>query len=237
MISQLDYLRELNPESVILRLVLAMLFGGLIGIERGKKGRAAGFRTYMLVCIGATLSGILSQYLFVMLTTRWREIAAIHGRTTDISRIGSQVIGGVGFLGAGTIIFTNQDKIKGLTTAAGLWASACVGIAIGAGFYEAVGLAFLLISLIFKILPSFELAMIKNSRDMSLRIEIESSGVAGDIIQNLKKCGVKITDLDIFRNQQRVEMHCSMRLHPKIKREQVISALSGIHGIKLIEEA
>lgn len=236
MISQLDYLRELNPESVVLRLLLAMLFGGLIGIERGKKGRAAGFRTYMLVCIGATLSGILSQYLFVMLTTRWRDIAAIHGRSTDISRIGSQVIGGVGFLGAGTIMFTEKDKIKGLTTAAGLWASACVGIAIGAGFYEAVALAFILISLIFKLLTSFEIAMIKNSPDISLRLEVVSTQIVGEVIRNLRTYGVRITELDINRNKEGTEMHCSLRLNSKIKREQVISALSEIQGIQLIEE-
>ncbi|MDO4753656.1 MAG: MgtC/SapB family protein [Bacillota bacterium] len=236
MISELDYFRELNLESVVIRLVLAMLFGGMIGIERGKKGRAAGFRTYMLVCIGATLSGILSQYIFVMLDTAWKDIARIHGRTTDISRIGSQVIGGVGFLGAGTIMFTSKNEIKGLTTAAGLWASACVGIAIGAGFYEAVALAFILISLIFKILPSIELAMIKNSQDMNLFLEIDSSKSLSDMIRALKSIGVKITELNITRKDQHLGIVCSIRLQAKIKRESVISGISAISGILLIEE-
>lgn len=100
-IKALDYLRELNILSLALRLLLAMLLGGAIGFERGRKGRAAGFRTYMLVCLGATLTGILSQYLFVMVSTSWADVAAEVGRKVDVSRFGAKAIGGVGFLGAG----------------------------------------------------------------------------------------------------------------------------------------
>lgn len=236
MIPQFDYFRELNIESVLLRLVLAMLFGGLIGIERGKKGRAAGFRTYMLVCLGATLSGLLSQYIYIMMNTEWAEIANIHSRGTDVSRIGSQVIGGVGFLGAGTIMFTDKKEIKGLTTAAGLWASACVGIAIGAGFYEAVALAFVLISLIFQIMPSIELAMIKNSSTIHLYIETESSAQISDIIDAIKQHHIKIFEADIARANQHLSIVCSLSLPFKMKREHVIALLSDISGIRRIRE-
>lgn len=235
MISQLDYFRQLNIESVLLRLVLSMLFGGLIGIERGKKGRAAGFRTYMLVCLGATLSGILSQYIFVMLNTKWSHTATALSRSGDISRIGSQVIGGVGFLGAGSIL-TDKKEIRGLTTASGLWASACVGIAIGAGFYEAVGLAFLLISLIFKIMPFIELAIVKNSSSVNLYIETESSNPIARIIRTMKQNRIQIMEMDITRKHHRVGMTCSVKLPFKIRREQLITVLSGISGILLIEE-
>ena len=129
------YLRELNLFSMMLRVVLAMIVGGIIGFEREKKGRPAGFRTYMLVAVGATLTVILSQYLDLMLHSRWALTAENVGIRTDLSRFGAQVINGVGFLGAGTIIVTGRQEVKGLTTAAGLWASACMGIAIGAGFY------------------------------------------------------------------------------------------------------
>lgn len=128
----IDYLRELNLASVFLRLTLAMFFGGMIGIEREKKRRPAGFRTYMLVCLGATLTGIISQYNYVMINTVFADIASEIGRNTDVTRIGAKVIGCVGFLGAGTIIVTDRQEVKGLTTAAGLWASACMGLAIGA---------------------------------------------------------------------------------------------------------
>lgn len=136
MISGLDYFRELNIASVLLRLVLAMAFGGMIGLERGRKHRAAGFRTYMLVCLGSALTSILSQYLFVQLGTVWAEIAVTTGKQVDVSRLGAKVYSGIGFLAAGTIIVTGRQEVKGMTTAAGLWASACMGIAIGAGFYE-----------------------------------------------------------------------------------------------------
>lgn len=114
----IDYLRELNLASVFLRLTLAMFFGGMIGIEREKKRRPAGFRTYMLACLGATLAGIISQYNYVMINTVFADIASEIGRNTDVTRIGAKVIGGVGFLGAGTIIVTDRQEVKGLTTAA-----------------------------------------------------------------------------------------------------------------------
>ena len=156
MIEALDCLRGLNTGAVLLRLVLAMLFGGMIGLERGRKGRAAGFRTYMLVCLGAALTMLLSQYEYYMITHDWAELAAEIGLRTDVSRFGAQVVNGIGFLGAGTIIVTGHQEVKGLTTAAGLWASACMGLAIGAGFYECVILGFLLIFLSIRLLPYFE---------------------------------------------------------------------------------
>ena len=100
------YLHEFNMASVTLRLVLAMVSGGMIGMERGRKRRAAGFRTYILVCLGAALTMLLSQYEFTMLSTRWSALAEEIGLRTDISRFGAQVINGIGFLGAGTILVT-----------------------------------------------------------------------------------------------------------------------------------
>jgi putative Mg2+ transporter-C (MgtC) family protein len=111
------YLREWNTISVIVRLTIAMLCGGLIGLERASKRRAAGFRTYMVVCLGATLAMLLNQYIDHMLVNVWQI-----SQTTDAARLGAQVINGIGFLGAGTILVTRRQEVKGLTTAAGLWA-------------------------------------------------------------------------------------------------------------------
>ena len=121
----IQYLRELHFASVVVRLALAMLLGGCIGLERGRKRRPAGFRTYMLVCLGAALTVLLSLYEFTMVTGPWSDICAEIGIKTDVSRFGAQVINGIGFLGAGTILVTGRQQVKGLTTAAGLWASAC----------------------------------------------------------------------------------------------------------------
>ena len=152
----LDYLREFNILSVFLRLTLAVLCGGLIGINREHKRRPAGFRTYMMVCLGAALTMVLGQYQYRMFDTVWRSAQLEVGMTTDVTRFGAQVINGIGFLGTGTILITEQREVKGLTTAAGLWASACMGLAIGAGFYEGMLLGFLTIFLSIKVLPYVE---------------------------------------------------------------------------------
>ena len=115
-------LREVTLLAVIIRIASAALFGGLLGLEREIKNRAAGLRTYMLVCVGACLVMVTNQYIFETFGA------------SDPVRMGAQVVSGIGFLGAGTIIVTRRNQIKGLTTAAGLWSAAGVGLALGVGF-------------------------------------------------------------------------------------------------------
>ncbi len=117
---------EFGTATVILRLFAAALAGGLIGSERGRHGRAAGLRTHILVCVGATMSSLTSLYLSECL-----------GYAGDVARLSAQVISGIGFLGAGTIMIRNNSIITGLTTAAGMWATAAIGVALGYGFYSA----------------------------------------------------------------------------------------------------
>ena len=146
MSGMIQYLRELHFASVVVRLALAMLLGGCIGLERGRKRRPAGFRTYMLVCLGAALTVLLSLFEFTMVTGPWSGICAEIGIKTDVSRFGAQVINGIGFLGAGTILAAQSTKkIIGLTTAASIWAVAAVGLAAGAGLLFMAGLTALLI--------------------------------------------------------------------------------------------
>ncbi len=109
---------------VLIRLVVATVLGALIGIERGSSKHDAGLRTHIIVCLGAASTMITSQL-----------IAINHGAITDITRLGAQVISGIGFLGVGSI-FVSHNRIHGLTTAAGLWTTACLGLVIGAGFIE-----------------------------------------------------------------------------------------------------
>ena len=199
MISGLDYFRELNIASVLLRLVLAMAFGGMIGLERGRKHRAAGFRTYMLVCLGSALTSILSQYLFVQLSTVWAEIAVTTGKQVDVSRLGAKVYSGIGFLAAGTIIVTGRQEVKGMTTAAGLWASACMGIAIGAGFYECVIIAFVLMFLCIHFLPVVEVYLLENARNMNIYVELKSLDELGVLLSHVKAQGVQIYGVEIDR--------------------------------------
>ena len=117
-------LLEPNLLTVVVRTVLALICAGAIGYDRNLHGAAAGMRTHILVCLGAMLAMTTGQFAFM------------YYGTVDPTRIGAQVVSGIGFLGAGSIIITRGNRIQGLTTAAGLWASACIGLAIGIGFYE-----------------------------------------------------------------------------------------------------
>jgi len=118
------WLLEPSVQTMIVRTLLALICAGAIGYDRNVHGAAAGMRTHILVCIGAMLAMSTGQYAF------------IYYNSVDPTRIGAQVVSGIGFLGAGSIIVTRGNRIQGLTTAAGLWASACIGLAIGIGFYE-----------------------------------------------------------------------------------------------------
>lgn len=186
----LEYLRHLNILSIIVRLCLAMLFGGIIGFERERKKRPAGLRTHILVCIGATLTMITNQYIV--------EILQMGG---DPTRLGAQVISGIGFLGAGTIIVTGKQQVKGLTTAAGLWASACMGLAIGIGFYEGaiVGCLFILGGM--TILHRIEFYMLSHTREVEFYIELGKVQELGELLAYLKDKKVQVAALEITESR------------------------------------
>lgn len=240
MIEAFDYLREFHIESVLLRLVLAMAFGGAIGLERVRKRRPAGFRTYMLVCLGSALAMLLGQYEYYMLETSWAGIAQEINTKTDISRFGAQVINGIGFLGAGTVLVTGRQEVKGLTTAAGLWASACVGLAIGAGFYECVFLAFVLIFFSVRILPYIENYIIANARNISIYVEFQSLDDLGEIIGRIKAQEVMIYDVDIDRgrdeNSRFPSAVFSLRLKKGISHARFLAEISELENIFMLEE-
>ena len=226
--------------SVFLRLSLAMVCGGMIGMERGRKRRAAGLRTYMLVCLGATLSVILSQYFYVMLTTVWSADASLFGRTTDVSRIAAKVIGGIGFLGTGTIIITGRQEVKGLTTAAGLWASASLGIAIGAGCYECVIIAFALMLLCISLLPAVENYIIENARNINIFVVFTSLDDMGDILGCVKAQNVQIYDVDLERGSETRSGYpsavFSMRMNRKMPHTRLMTAISELETVRSVNE-
>ena len=131
--------------SVLIRSVLAVLIGGIIGSERARHGRAAGMRTHILVCLGAALTSMTSMY-----------VSNVLGNNGDVFRISAQVISGVGFLGAGMIILKNNNTITGLTTAAGVWTTGAIGVALGYGFYAGAGIVAILLLVSIVVLAKFE---------------------------------------------------------------------------------
>ena len=235
----IDRMRELNIYSMMLRIALAMFVGGILGFEREKKGRPAGFRTYMLVAMGAALTVILSQYLVLMQKTAWAEYFPAGSQSTDISRFAAQVINGVGFLGAGTIIVTGRQQVKGLTTAAGLWASACMGIAVGAGFYECVIVAMLLVIFCMKLLPVLEEFMISRSRNMCIFIEMDTFENLAHIVNRIKSENVKLYDVEIEREKHEhlsdFSVLFTVRLPRKMRHAELLATLSTLDGIAAID--
>ncbi|MFW6676046.1 MgtC/SapB family protein [Lacrimispora sp. AGF001] len=157
-----SYLQEINIFSIIVRLGMSLIVGGILGTERGLRNRPAGFMTYVLVCIGSTMVMLTNQYI------------AVTNPGTDPTRLAAQVVSGIGFLGAGTIIVTRNDEIRGLTTAAGLWLAAGLGIAIGTGFYSGavIGMFFSVFALI--VLKKVDIYIKQHAKSMEVYLEHNS---------------------------------------------------------------
>ena len=171
----IKFFEEYSAASAAIRLVLALLFGGIIGLERVKRGRQAGMRTHILVAVGACLSALIGVY------------AVEKGLTTDPLRVGAQVISGIGFLGAGIILIQNKSRIVGLTTSAGLWSTAAIGLALGIGFYEGALICFIISLVTSLLLPKVEYLLSKNDLYTMLYIELRDSTYVNpfyDILRN-----------------------------------------------------
>lgn len=223
-----EYLGDVNAVSTFLRLTLAMVCGGILGMEREKKNRPAGFRTYMLVCVGATLVMLTNQYICKMYNTG------------DPARLGAQVISGIGFLGAGTIIVTGRNRVRGLTTAAGLWADACVGLALGIGFYSGAIIGCTLILLAMSVMQRLDGRLIANAKDLDLYLELQKMSDLGSFMTRMKEQGMKITDMEITKSNQEeyvgIAVLLTIRLEKKQPHTEIIQMLSQAEGVLYLEE-
>ena len=179
-----DWLSEINVYSIIIRLLFAILFAGIIGVERATKNHAAGFRTYILVCLGATIAMMTNQFMME------------YFGSGDSARLGAQVISGIGFLGAGTIIVTSRSQIKGLTTAAGLWACACVGLAIGIGFYTLALISSIFILLALTIFTKLEEHFTTKSRIFEIHLELDARVHLKDFTAYIRERQFKVKSLE-----------------------------------------
>lgn len=234
------YLRELNTLSVLLRLTLAALCGGIIGIDREHKRRPAGFRTYMLVCLGAALTMCLSQYEDLLLRTVWADTLQVLGIRTDVSRFGAQVINGIGFLGAGTILVTGQQKVKGLTTAAGLWAAAIIGLTLGGGFYEGGLFATLLILIAELFFSRVEYRMLKNAPEVNLYVEYGDNRTMDVLLQEFREHGLKILNMGIIHSHSNEEHNAcaifTLRLHKGLDVDHLKQEILATGGVVSVRE-
>ncbi|MBP3446307.1 MAG: MgtC/SapB family protein [Clostridia bacterium] len=225
MLDFFDYLRDVTTVSVLFRLFLAVVCGGIIGIEREHKRRPAGFRTHILICLGASMTTLTSQYLFYNLNLY-----------TDIGRLGAQVVAGIGFIGAGAIIVTKRRQVKGLTTAAGLWTCAIIGLAIGAGYYEAALISTLVILVAEVLFVKFEYWVLVNSRNLNIYVEYEDNENLDNIIRLIKGYRIVIIDLEITKSGNNSCAIFQLQLPKKVSHDKIMTAISSAEGIVSVEE-
>lgn len=219
-------LSELNIFSITLRIVLALLLGGILGIEREQKQHPAGFRTYVIVCLGATLACITNVYMC--------ERMGIG----DPARIPAQVISGIGFLGAGTILVTRNNHIKGLTTAAGLWCCATIGIAIGSGFYSGAILCSVIIVFSLRILTLVDKHLTRFNKYIAMYAEYEDADFIRSLIKYCSKHHYELHDLEIFpaANQANGFAIFSVKITEPALRTQVINDIRSLSNTLILEE-
>lgn len=212
----------------VFKIVLALICAGVIGLERGRKKRPAGFRTYMLVCVGATLVMMTNEYL-----------CEVYG-TGDVARLGAQVINGIGFLGAGTIITTGHNRVKGLTTAAGLWAAACIGLAIGSGYYEGAILGTLAIVLIMVVLHTFDRNLTSNTRAIILYVEFTKMSVIRSVIGYARANNIQVEDVEVEQSSNvmgaKMAAIVTLRLPNKENHMDFVDKIGSLEGIIFVEE-
>ncbi len=219
MIDIFDGLREFTFTSVLLRLVLAMLCGGAIGYGRTKKNRTAGFRTYMLTAIGASLSVIIALYEYELMQTIWADIVSDVGMKFDASRFASSVIGGIGFLSAGSIIAVRHQQVEGLTTATGLFASVCMGMAAGAGFFECVIVSLVLIILALEAMQPLEALYKRRKRNITLAVEFDSVKTIEEITEVVRSKEAQILEIEIERTEKKGDLYPCAIFSMKMSKE------------------
>jgi putative Mg2+ transporter-C (MgtC) family protein len=170
-----DFLTEFNAVTVVIRVILAALAGALVGLEREFHGRAAGMRTHMMVALGAALAAMIGMFTVTEL-----------GIDSDPMRVGAQVISGVGFLGAGTILLRGGgSRITGLTTAAGLWTAASIGLAVGIGFYVGAFMTVLAVMLTFTLVTGVEHFLNRKRQRMAIYLELEDVEAVAPMLERL----------------------------------------------------
>ena len=219
--------REVTCIAIAVRIAVAVVLGGIIGLERGLKNRPAGLRTYMLVCVGACLIMVTNQYIYQAFGTG------------DPVRMGAQVVSGIGFLGAGTIIVTKRNQIKGLTTAAGLWAAAAVGLSVGIGLYEAAVIGGAVIFIVLSLIHSWDNKMRQNSKMIEIYVELTRAINLGDFLRRIRELDLEIESIQTEQESAVEEGKRSYIIMLKAKRKRnheiLFQNIRDIEGIAYVE--
>ncbi len=228
MLKLFDGLRNLTELSTAVRLILSFICGTVIGLERSYRNKPAGFRTHTLVCLAACIASMTGMYLYL-----------VAGLSTDISRIGAQVISGLGFIGAGTIVVTRSQKVKGLTTAAGMWTAGIIGLSIGAGFYEG-GIAATLMVLFIETAMNEVRKRIRFPQEFRIVLSYYSRSDLDQVLRFCKDSSLTITNLQITGNSDLEKpvysAMLSLRSHKDVQPRELSRKIESMPGIISAEE-
>lgn len=220
----MNYLEEFNTVSVTVRLVLATVMGGIIGMERGATKHAAGLRTFMLVCLGAALAQIIDMRCVMLYDMG------------DPLRMAQGVINGIGFLGVGTIIITGRSHIKGLTTAATLWTTAVLGISIGSGYLYSSIITFALIMIVIKAMAGISRKQMQHNRQMQVKMEVAGNEGTKAVFQYLREKGYRVTELDKVEQEKNILLSMDLDLGKKVNHDKVVGALAELDDVEFVME-
>jgi putative Mg2+ transporter-C (MgtC) family protein len=221
-------LQSVNLLSVVVRLGLAVIFGGVLGVERESTRHPAGFRTHMLICVGSALAMLTNEYI------------SQRAPAVDPTRMGAQVISGIGFLGVGTIMSVGRQHVKGLTTAAGLWAAACIGLAIGGGFYAGAVVAWVFIMLILTLMQRMDELIYKYSPNMGLYVEVHGGEMIEELRLRLQSESIKVSSLNMDRanaiNEGAIGLSFKLRLPRGADHMEIVGRIAALDGVDLVQE-
>lgn len=224
----MDEIRILTEGAIVVRILISLAFGAILGLDRGLKSRPAGLRTYILVCVGSCIAMMTNQYVYQVFDTG------------DPVRMAAQVVSGIGFLGAGTIIVTRRNQIRGLTTAAGLWASACVGLAIGIGLYEIALVGGLAVIIVLTSLGHWDFFIRRRARDVDVYIEIPVSFSFAVFLEKLRQQGLGISNLQFTGGEgsasDRLGFVCTLSCAQRMDHALMLAAVRSIGPRISVEE-
>lgn len=236
-----QYLREFHFGTVVFRLILAMTASGIIGYGRTRRSKTAGFRTYMLTGIGACMSIMIALYEYEMMNTLWADAVSTVGLKFDASRFAAAVIGGVGFIAAGSILSTEHQQVSGLTTATGLFASVCMGIACGAGFYECVIISCILIVIALNVMQPLERQYKRKCRNITMYVEFENIEDVEKITEVIRSKNAEIQDIEIERTKKKGSACPGAIMNLRLSKDNVshsdmLSSIAELNCVIAIEE-
>ena len=224
-----EWFADWNVVSIIIRLLISALVGFLIGYDRERKSKPAGIRTHILVYLGTALATMTAMYALYMFPDT----------NIDITRLGGQMVAGIGFLGAGVIFISNKNRVEGLTTAAGLWACTCCGLAIGFGFFEGTLITVVLIIITMLLLPLFERNVRHNRDNFDLYLEFETGTSPAGFLRLLHAKDISYSNYRVIQEDNGKEgpiVILSVSMNKTISKEEFLAEINALDGLKFVHE-